>query len=55
MPAARPETGAEALLVRREIAVDVDQATAFAVFTERLGQWWPLATHHIGGLTSHRS
>ena len=48
MPAARPETGAEALLVRREIAVDVDQATAFAVFTERLGQWWPLATHHIG-------
>ena len=35
-------------LVRREIVVEVDQATAFAVFTERHGQWWPLSTHHIG-------
>jgi uncharacterized protein YndB with AHSA1/START domain len=46
MSLARPD--AEALLVRREIAVDVDQAAAFAVFTERLGRWWPLGTHHVG-------
>lgn len=36
------------LLVRREIMVEVDQETAFAVFTGRIGQWWPLSTHHIG-------
>lgn len=29
----------------RAVAVHADQATAFAVFTERIGDWWPLATH----------
>jgi hypothetical protein len=29
-------------LIRREILVDTDPATAFAVFTDRIGQWWPL-------------
>ena len=28
--------------VRREILVDADPATAFDVFTERIGHWWPL-------------
>ncbi len=28
--------------IRREILVDADPATAFAVFTDRIGQWWPL-------------
>jgi len=36
------------LLVRKEIVVEVGQARAFAVFTREHGQWWPLATHHIG-------
>jgi hypothetical protein len=29
--------------LRREILVDADPATAFEVFTARIGQWWPLA------------
>jgi uncharacterized protein YciI len=28
--------------VRREVLVDADQATAFRIFTERIGAWWPL-------------
>ena len=28
--------------IRREILVDADPATAFDVFTGRIGQWWPL-------------
>jgi uncharacterized protein YciI len=27
--------------IRREILVDADQATAFEVFTEGIGAWWP--------------
>ena len=34
--------------VRKEIVVEASQARAFRVFTEDLGVWWPLATHHIG-------
>ena len=34
--------------VRREIVIEASQAHAFRVFTENLGTWWPLATHHIG-------
>ncbi|MGD2050844.1 MAG: SRPBCC family protein [Acidimicrobiia bacterium] len=35
--------------VRKERTVQVPPATAFAVFTDRIGEWWPLATHSIGG------
>jgi uncharacterized protein YciI len=35
--------------VRREIVVEADQATAFEVFTARLGQWWPLAGFSVYG------
>ena len=35
--------------IRREILVDVDPATAFAVFTERIGQWWPLEDLSVYG------
>jgi hypothetical protein len=34
--------------VRREIVIEASQAHTFRVFTENLGAWWPLATHHIG-------
>jgi len=35
--------------VRKERTVQVPPSTAFAVFTDRIGEWWPLATHSIGG------
>jgi uncharacterized protein YndB with AHSA1/START domain len=34
--------------VRKTILVNAPQAHAFAVFTEHLGDWWPLQSHHIG-------
>lgn len=39
----RPEAS-----VRKTVVVNVPQANAFTVFTERLGDWWPLQSHHIG-------
>ena len=35
-------------VVRKHVFVNVSQAEAFAIFTEDVGQWWPLATHHVG-------
>ena len=35
--------------IRREILVDADPATAFAVFTERIGLWWPLEDLSVYG------
>lgn len=35
--------------IRREILVDADPATAFAVFTERISQWWPLEDLSVYG------
>ena len=34
--------------VRRSIHVDCSVEHAFEVFTARIGEWWPLATHSIG-------
>lgn len=34
--------------VRREVVIDASQAHVFRIFTENLGAWWPLASHHIG-------
>lgn len=34
--------------VTRTITVACPRELAFRVFTERMGTWWPLATHHIG-------
>ena len=36
------------LAVRQSVTVDVPPERAFAVFTEGLASWWPLATHAIG-------
>ena len=33
----------------REVLVRTDQETAFALFTDRIGSWWPLATHGVFG------
>ncbi|MBX7081961.1 MAG: SRPBCC family protein [Nannocystaceae bacterium] len=34
--------------VRKVIEVAAPREIAWRVFTERMGTWWPLATHHIG-------
>jgi hypothetical protein len=33
----------------KTVEVAADTARAFAVFTEELAGWWPLATHSVGG------
>ena len=35
--------------LHREILVDADRALAFAVFTQRIGAWWPLSVHSVYG------
>jgi hypothetical protein len=35
--------------LRREIIVDADPDLAFAVFTERIGEWWPLHAFSVHG------
>ncbi len=35
--------------IRRDILVDADPATAFEVFTGRIGQWWPLGDLSVYG------
>jgi uncharacterized protein YciI len=35
--------------IRREILADADPATAFEVFTARVGRWWPVAEKSVYG------
>lgn len=35
--------------LRREVAVNADPDVAYRVFTDRIGQWWPLAEHGVYG------
>jgi uncharacterized protein YndB with AHSA1/START domain len=35
--------------VRKVISIQAPPAVAWQVFTEKIGTWWPLATHKIGG------
>ena len=34
--------------VRSAVTVGLDRAAAFAAFTDRIGEWWPMETHSIG-------
>ncbi len=34
--------------VRKSVVVGAPVELAFRIFTERLGEWWPLSTHSIG-------
>ena len=34
--------------IKKSVSVDVPVALAFEIFTDRLSEWWPLATHSIG-------
>lgn len=40
--------GADANSVRKVVTVQAPLAVAWRVFTEKMGTWWPLATHKIG-------
>jgi uncharacterized protein YndB with AHSA1/START domain len=42
-----PESAAE-VVIRKSIEVAVPVETAFRVFTEQAGSWWPLATKSVG-------
>ena len=33
----------------REVLGHTDRVTAFMLFTEHIGQWWPLSTHSVYG------
>ena len=35
--------------IRREVVVDLDPDRAFELFTARIGDWWPLASHSVFG------
>jgi len=35
--------------VRREVVVATDPKTAFDIWTEEIGDWWPLGTHSVSG------
>jgi uncharacterized protein YndB with AHSA1/START domain len=36
--------------VRRSVSVAASPQRAFEVFTQRIGAWWPKASHHIGAV-----
>jgi uncharacterized protein YndB with AHSA1/START domain len=42
-----PESAAD-VVIRKSVEVDVPVETAFRVFTEQAGSWWPLATKSVG-------
>jgi uncharacterized protein YndB with AHSA1/START domain len=42
-----PESAAD-VVIRKSVEVDVPVETAFWVFTEQAGSWWPLATKSVG-------
>jgi hypothetical protein len=35
--------------IRREVVVDLDPDRAFELFTVRISDWWPLASHSVFG------
>jgi uncharacterized protein YndB with AHSA1/START domain len=44
-----PGSGAAVPPLRREVLVDASRDIAFAVFTDRIGAWWPLGDHSVHG------
>ena len=42
-----PESAAE-VVIRKTVEVSAPMETAFRVFTEQAGSWWPLATKSVG-------
>jgi uncharacterized protein YndB with AHSA1/START domain len=44
-------TGAD-LTIRKQLMLECSREHAFAVFTDGIGEWWPMETHSIGGTTA---
>jgi uncharacterized protein YndB with AHSA1/START domain len=44
-----PGSGAAVPPLRREVLVDAGREIAFAVFTDRIGAWWPLGDFSVHG------
>jgi uncharacterized protein YndB with AHSA1/START domain len=42
-------TQAQDLTIRKSVTVDCSPEHAFETYTARIGSWWPLHTHSIGG------
>jgi hypothetical protein len=42
------QDGDRANSVRKVVSVKAPQDVAWRTFTEKMGTWWPLATHKIG-------
>ena len=42
----------QASRLRKVVSVQVPPTVAWRVFTEKMGTWWPLATHKIGKATA---
>jgi uncharacterized protein YndB with AHSA1/START domain len=42
-------TQAAGLVVRKSVTVPLPVEKAFELFTERIGSWWTLRTHSLGG------
>ncbi len=41
--------------VVKTIRVDITPQAAFALFTSRIGEWWPLSSHSVSGNAGHTS
>ena len=41
--------------IRKSVSVAVPPEQAFDLFTRRLGEWWPLATHSLAGAGAERA
>jgi uncharacterized protein YndB with AHSA1/START domain len=48
MPEQTISAGTDPNSVRKVVDVQAPQDVAWRVFTQRMGMWWPLATHKIG-------
>src|SRR5262249_20227079 len=46
------QSGDRANSLRKVVSVQSPPTVAWRVFTEKMGTWWPLATHKIGKVTA---
>lgn len=42
------EQANDTMPIRKTVTVPVTPQCAFELFTARIGEWWPLATHSVG-------
>ena len=49
LDAAEQPVGRSVAPVVKQVTVALDRQRAFALFTARVAEWWPLATHSVAG------